>query len=200
MEITQEPEYANEIRGLLRAIGKTPENVYAPSEDSYLMLDAIAKLAIKGKRVLDLGTGSGILGLFCAIRGAQVTVTDVEVEALQQVRKAADALGLNVELVQSNLFRNVHGKFDLILFNPPYLPSSSIDDRTVDGGREGSILARRFLAELGSYLRPEGSAILLLSSLNKPESLIEEYPEFQFSIIGHRSLFFEELQVLHVRF
>ena len=196
----QEPGYAHEIEGLLRALGSTPQNVYAPSEDSYLMLDAIAKLTVKGMSVLDTGTGSGILGLFCAIRGAQVTVTDVDVEALQHVRKVADTLGLSVEFVQSDLFQNVHGKFDLILFNPPYLPSSNIDDRTVDGGEGGSILARRFLAELGAHLKPEGSAILLLSSLNKPASLIADHPELQFSIIGHRSLFFEELQVLHVRF
>jgi release factor glutamine methyltransferase len=164
------------------------------------MLDAIAKLPVEGMQVLDVGTGSGILGLFCSARGAHVTVTDVDDSALQQAQKAAQVLGLSVQPVLSDLFSKVQGQFDLVLFNPPYLPSSGVEDRTVDGGKSGTTLSGRFLDELPRHLNRDGTALLLLSTLNDPTSLLGAYPEFQSSVMVKRSLFFEELQVLCVRF
>jgi release factor glutamine methyltransferase len=193
-------EDAERVRKILRATGGAPSSVYSPSDDSYLMVDAIAKFPVGGKKVLDVGTGSGVLGLFCALRGAQVTATDVDDAALHQAQKAADMLGLSLQLVLSDLFSKVQGKFDLILFNPPYLPSSTVEDRTVDGGRRGMELSKRFLDGLASYLKREGTSLLLVSTLNHPESVIRAHPEFQLSVVATRSLFFEELQVLSVRF
>jgi len=198
--ILQKAENAEVLRKILRAIGDTPKSIYSPSEDSFLMVDAIATLPVEGRRVLDVGTGSGILGLFCALRGAQVTVTDVDEHALQQTMKAAGVLGLSVETTLSDMFSKVQGLFDLVLFNPPYLPSSVIEDRTVDGGRGGTTLLKRFLEGLAAHLKSGGTALLLASSLNGPASLIEEHREFQYSVVAKRALFFEELQVLGVRF
>jgi len=188
------------LRKITRAIGNVPKAVYAPSDDSYLMLEAIAKLPITGKKVLDLGTGSAILGLFCAMRGAHVTVTDVEETALRRAIQVAETLGLRVETVLSDVFSNVRGLFDVILFNPPYLPSLTVEDRTVDGGQGGVALSALFLDGLPDHLTRGGTALLLVSSLNDAESLIREYPAFQFSVMGKRVFFFEELRVLRVRF
>jgi release factor glutamine methyltransferase len=188
------------LRKIFRVIRDAPESVYPPSEDSFLMIDAIATLPVEGRRVLDVGTGSGVLGLFCALRGAQVTVTDVDELALQQTMKAAGVLGLSVEATLSDMFSNVQGLFDLVLFNPPYLPSSVVEDRTVDGGRGGTTLLKRFLEGLAAHLKNSGTALLLASGLNDPASLLEEHPEFQYSVVAKRALFFEELQVLSVRF
>ena len=189
------------LRKILRAIGNAPENVYTPSDDTFLMLDAIAKISVGGKQVLDVGTGSGILGLFCASRGALVTVTDVDELALEHAQKAARVLGLSFQTILSDMFSNVQGKFDLVTFNPPYLPSSTVEDRTVDGGRGGIALSKRFLGGLADYLKCDGTALLLISTLNDSGSLISEAnPEFQCEVLAKRQLFFEELQVLSVRF
>ncbi len=67
---------------ILRAIGKPPASVYPPSEDSFLILQTLSKFVLRGSEVCDLGTGSGILGLFCASKGAKVTVTDINELAL----------------------------------------------------------------------------------------------------------------------
>ena len=163
------------------------------------MLDAMADVAVEGKEVLDLATGSGILGLFCAMRGALVTVTDLDEIAVRHALKAAKSLGVRLMPIVSDLFSNVKGEFDFVLFNPPYLPSNEIADRTVDGGPNGTTLARRFLQDLPNHLRKDGTALLLLSSLNEPASLIDEHPEFHFSVEKKRALFFEELQVLCLR-
>ena len=197
---SQKAENDEILRKILCAIGDVPRSVYSPSDDTFLILDAFAKTPIKGKKVLDVGTGSGILGLFCAARGAHVTVTDVNELCLQTVQKAARALGLSIRAISSDLFSNVQERFNVIIFNPPYLPSSTVEDRSVDGGPDGMALSKRFLRNLADHLERDGTALLLVSSLNDSASLFSaEIPQFQYEVTTKRSLFFEELQVLNVR-
>ena len=187
------------LRRIMQAILPVPEGTYSPSEDSFLMLDVISTIPVQGKKVLDVGTGSGILGLFCALQGASVTSTDIDQVSLLHAQKAAKILGVDLEVVLSDLFSNVNGQFDLILFNPPYLTSTTLEDRTVDGGKKGAEITMKFLGNLEKHLKPGGSALLMVSSQNDPSSLTDQHPEFDFSIVARRALFFEELQVLDVR-
>jgi len=179
-------------------MGSIPPQVYAPSDDSFLMVNAIDTLSIEGRNVLDLGTGSGILGLYCALRQADVTGADVDELAIRHTADAARLLGVDLKLVVSDLFSNIPGQFDLVLFNPPYLPSEDIHDGTVDGGSGGRDLIIRFLEELPGHLRKDGIAFLLVSSLNSPHILREGYNNFEFSTIAKRALFFEELEILRL--
>jgi release factor glutamine methyltransferase len=185
---------------LLKAINELPKEVYSPSDDSFLMLDAISSFQFTGKTTLDMGTGSGILGLFAALQGATVTVADVSEAAANHAAKAAHSLGVKVDAVVSNLFANIKGTFEVVLFNPPYLPSTATVDATTDGGRNGLEVIQKFLSELGDYLVKDGTAFLLLSSFNNPSSLLHKHPEFSSSVVRKLSLFFEELQVLKLRF
>jgi len=189
---------ATVLRRILEAIGKPPRTIYYPAEDSLLMLDAISDVPLEGKQVLDLGTGSGIFGIFCAVRRATVTIADIDEDALRHAVRAAESLELKVRPIMSDLFSNVRERFDVILFNPPYLPSTKIHDETVDGGARGLSLIRRFIRQLPNYLRERGAAFLLLSSLNEPETVVAEHPRFHFSIVARQALFFEELQVLRL--
>lgn len=184
---------------ILEAIGETPKETYQPSDDSFLLVSAISNLPLEGEEVLDVGTGSGLLGLFCAMRGAVVTATDVDETSLRKVVKTAQQLGVPLKFAVSDLFSNVPGHFDLVLFNPPYLPSAVVADTTVDGGLKGRNLIERFLDDLPAHLKEEGTAFVLISSLNEPESLIAAHQEFRFSLEEKRSFFFEELQVLSLR-
>jgi release factor glutamine methyltransferase len=184
------------IQEILNAIGKPPAGVYSPAEDTFLMVDAISTLSLRDKEVLDLGTGSGVLGLLCAERGAHVTVVDIEDSALETAMGAARKLKLTIKATKSDIFSNVAARFDIVLFNPPYLPSSEVRDRTVDGGSEGKKLIDRFLKELPAHLEQNGFALLLVSSLNDPHAIIDGHPEFSFTVAAKRNLFFEELQVL----
>jgi len=160
------------------------------------MIDVLSTMPLRGKEVLDLGTGSGMLGLFCAKMGAHVTVADIEDSALENVRNAARRLNLMIEAVRSDIFSSVTATFDIVLFNPPYLPSDEIKDLTVDGGNKGRHLVDRFLAELSPHLKEDGFALLLVSSLNDPPTIIASHRELSISVAASRSLFFEELQVL----
>jgi release factor glutamine methyltransferase len=196
-ESTKESEI---LKRVLQAIGNPPGEVYAPSDDSFLMISAIPTGNLAGKSVLDLGTGSGILGLYCALQGALVTLSDIDGIALQHAREAAKSLGVDLGTTESDLFSKVRESFDLVLFNPPYLPSVTVKDRVIDGGLMGADVIRRFMLELPNHLKKDGTALMLVSSVNDIPSLVQEYSEFEFSSVAKRPLFFEELQVLRVRF
>ena len=188
------------VTKILRSIAGIPREIYSPSDDSFLMLDALSKIPVKGKEVLDIGTGSGILALFCALHGAQVTATDIDEKTLDQVQRSARSLGVTLRVSLSDLFENIPAQFDLIMFNPPYLPSTTTEDMTIDGGKQGKALAERFLEDLGAHLKKDGSALLLLSNASNPDSLAETHSHFEFSTVASRALFFEELSVLLLRF
>ena len=186
------------LKKVLEATTQTPDAIYSPREDTFLMLDGITHLEFEDKRVLDLGTGSGVLGLYCALRSAHVTVADIDEQAVHHATEAAKRLGVDVHGVTSDLFSNLPDRFDWILFNPPYLPSEGLKDRTVDGGPKGRVVIDKFIEDLPNHLSENGAAFLLVSSLNEPTSLMAAHRELEFSPQVTRQLFFEELQVLRV--
>ena len=187
------------LKRILAMTNNAPSPIYRPRDDSFLMIDAIGHIPLNGRSVLDMGTGSGILGLYCALHGAKVTASDIDQAAIDQVGRAAEALGVQIDLRLSDLFCDIPNRFELILFNPPYLPSVDVNDRSVDGGPAGTRLVDRFLEELPRHLDPKAEALLLLSSLNDPASVQLRHRNVEFSTVATKSLFFEELQVLRVR-
>jgi len=187
------------IDQILHAIHDLPDQTYAPSDDSFLIIDVLSNLPLHDKKVLDIGTGSGILGLFCAQNGAQVTVTDVDDVILENVAAAASELGLEIKTVKSNMFLTIDGQYDIVLFNPPYLPSKTFDDSTTDGGVHGRMFIDQFFEGLATHLKHDGLALLLVSSLNDPRLIIQKHPEYSITVAARRTLFFEELQALLCR-
>tara|TARA_Y100000310_G_scaffold318415_1_gene372441 strand:- start:553 stop:1050 length:498 start_codon:yes stop_codon:yes gene_type:complete len=160
--------------------------IYEPAEDSYLLQKFVKKL-VKGK-VLDMGTGSGIQGL--SVKG-EVLAVDINPEAV----KVCKEKGLNC--VQSDLFENVEGKFDWIIFNPPYLPEDErepLDSRlATTGGQKGDELLKRFLSEAKEYLSSQGKILVLISSLTGEAS--ELFSEYEWELLGSEKCFFEVLEV-----
>lgn len=172
---------------------------YEPREDTFLMLEALADLRLQGVRVLDVGTGSGMLAAYCVSRGADVTASDIDATAIEELKSVAGRLGITLEMISCDLFSKIDGHFDIIVFNPPYLPSSKFDDRTVDGGKHGTVIINRFLDQLGQHLAENGFGLLLTSSLNHPEQLELSHPDLSFETVRQQSSFFETLYVLKVR-
>jgi release factor glutamine methyltransferase len=171
---------------------------YTPREDSFLMLEALADFELEGFKILDLGTGSGILAAFCARQGGQVTASDIDANSIEEFRSAARRLGLSIRSVVSDLFSQIDERFDIVIFNPPYLPSEGIMDRSVDGGHDGNQVIGSFLSKLPEHLTEMGFGMLLLSSLNRPERLMLECPKLHFEKTHERSLFFEHLYVFKI--
>ncbi|MBI5354903.1 MAG: methyltransferase [Candidatus Aenigmarchaeota archaeon] len=165
--------------------------VYPPSEDSFLIESCID--CHVGERVLDMGTGSGILAKKAASLGGKVTAVDINPEAVA----AAKAIG--IEAIQSDLFENVSGMFNLIIFNPPYLPENPSDMESMQwasGATNATI--RRFLSGAKEHLLPKGRILILVSSLTDFEKLPELKAYGKKKVAGEK-LFFEKLDVWELK-
>jgi len=122
--------------------------------------------------ILDLCCGSGCIGLTLKSRfpHAHVMLTDISGDALAVAKENARMLELNAAFVQGDLFSSVHGSFDLIISNPPYIPSDQCaslqtevlyePSAALDGGQDGLDFYRRIVAESRSFLREEGRLML----------------------------------------
>ena len=142
-----------------------PPEVYSPAEDTFLLLNAGLRIIRPGDRVLEIGTGSGEIAAHLQDAGAQVVATDINPFA------ASYAHSRGVPVIRCDLFAGICGTFDLILFNPPYLPTAPderIDDwfeYALDGGEDGRETIKRFLADAPAFLSKNGRILLLISSL-----------------------------------
>ncbi len=85
----------------------------------------IARLDVRGKKVADMGTGTGILGIVAAKQGAAVTMVDINPLACEAARENAERNGVAVRVIQSDWFEALHGEtFDVIVCNPPHAPGN----------------------------------------------------------------------------
>lgn len=143
--------------------------VYAPAEDTYLLLDAVRRLVRPGMDVMEVGTGTGIVAIECARRGARsVYANDISMQACMCARSNARRNAVSIEVFRGDILRGVRGEFDLLIFNPPYLPAGGgvePDDPAWTGGEVGCETALRFLASAGDHLSPGGQGLLVFSSL-----------------------------------
>lgn len=168
--------------------------VYPPSEDTYLLRDAATEEVRPGDVVLEVGTGSGVIAEGLKKKAGRVVASDINPAA------AREAYSRGVETVRTDLLEPFEGVFDLVLFNPPYLPD---EDETPDdamatalgGGEEGTEVGERFLDDVGRVIPPEGRVLLLTSTASGTEAF-ESREDFSAERVASDRYFFEELVVL----
>jgi len=164
----------------------TDDNVYIPAEDSYLLADNLE--IKKGASVLEIGTGSGIVAMYASRLSDNITVTDINFDACELARKNFEDNGIeNIEILFGNMFEPVESrKFDVILFNTPYLPTDDgdvIDDTlnyAFDGGLNGRKVIDLFLDEVGNHLNDGGIVQMIQSSLSGNEETLQRLDELGF--------------------
>ena len=165
--------------------------LYEPHEDS-LLLQKHVKNYSKGN-VLDMGTGTGIQARTAKENGATVLAADIDPEAVSHTKQQ----GLSA--VQSDLFENVNGTFDLIIFNPPYLPEDkreTIDERlALTGGKYGHEILDRFLKDAHHHLAKNGKILIVFSTITGDiEHLAHQYG-YTTTKLDEESFFFEKIYV-----
>lgn len=163
--------------------------IYEPAEDSYLLAKEVKKYA-KGK-VLDLGAGSGIQAE--AAKDAGVLAADINPECVKFVKKKG------IKAIVSDLFSNIKGKFDLIIFNPPYLPKEKLEPKdsalSTTGGKKGNEILEKFLSQAKDYLNKDGKILIVVSSLTpNVKKLIKKY-NYKFKKLSEQKIPFETLTV-----
>ncbi|MBI2140969.1 methyltransferase [Candidatus Woesearchaeota archaeon] len=173
-------------------------NIYDPAEDSQLLAAAVEQYA-HGK-VLDMGTGSGIQAITAAKKKKvkSVVAADVNDDALKYAAAAAgkEKVARKITFVKSDLFSSIKGKFDTLIFNPPYLPQDKgIEDAAIYGGRHGYETLQRFIGGCREYLKDNGIILIVFSSRTNKQKVDEaiEGSCLEFEELEQKHLFFETL-------
>ena len=183
----------------------TDDNVYVPAEDSYMLADNL--IIEKGQSVLEIGTGSGIVAMYASKLTDNITVTDINFDACELARKNFEANNIgNIEILFGNLFEPVKNrKFDVILFNTPYLPTEEgevLEDTinyAFDGGLNGRKVIDLFLDEVGNHLNDGGIVQLIQSSLSGNDETLEMLDRLGFiaEIAASEHFFFEDITLIN---
>lgn len=157
--------------------------VYEPAEDTFQLLESIE--VKPGMSVLEIGTGCGIIALECAILGANVVCTDINPYAVALAKRNYNRnksfIKGGFEVRKGDLFSIIKNneKFDVIIFNPPYLPTKKNElvggsgwfDIATDGGIDGFSLTKRFISCLSKYLSSSGKAYFVFSSFSDKKDI-----------------------------
>jgi release factor glutamine methyltransferase len=179
-------------------------SIYKPAEDSYLMSkilkEKLPELLKQNPdlKFLEIGAGSGIhleTALNTGIKKQNIFSCDIDPKSVEH----CSLLGFNC--IHSDLFQNITGKYDVIIFNPPYLPEDARepqDSRTATtGGKKGNEIILKFLEQARSHLIEDGKIFLITSSL--AEDI--DFKDFCYTCnkIGCEKLFYERLCVWELR-
>lgn len=141
------------------------ENVLIPRQDTECLVEE-ALPYVRGKDVLDLCTGSGCIGISLAVLGGcrSVTLADLSQAALRVARENAHKNQADVLFVQGDLFENIESTYDVIVANPPYIPTAEIGRlmpevrdyeplAALDGAEDGLHFYYRIIGESSRYLQ-----------------------------------------------
>ena len=145
------------------------EHVLIPRQDTETLAEEALKVLKPGMEVLDLCTGSGciLISLMKMCEGLYGTGSDISEDALEVARKNACRLEVNAAFIRSSLFEHISGRYDLIVSNPPYIPTSVIEGLqeevrlydpfiALDGKEDGLYFYREIIKAGGGYLKPGG--------------------------------------------
>ena len=180
--------------------------IYFPSDDSYLLSKELKKFC-KDKSILDIGSGSGIQAeTAITAKCKSVLATDIAPEAIKLL-KSKFKHNKNIHIIISNLFSKIPRKmkFDIIVFNPPYLPLDKSEpkesQKATTGGKKGDEIILKFLKQAPNYLSNSGFILLLTSSLTpmkRINSLLYSL-SLKKTLISSKKLFFETLYVWKIQ-
>lgn len=154
--------------------------VYRPQADTLLLADALSHEPLgPDSEVMEIGTGTGALALHAAARGAQVTAVDISWPAVLAARLNGLRQRLSLRVLHGDFAARTQGRrFDLIIANPPYVPSPNArlpthgPQRAWDAGTDGRLVIDRICAAAPALLRPGGVLLMVHSGMCGAETTL----------------------------
>ena len=184
---------------------ETDDLVYIPSDDTFLLAENLE--IKKGQSVLEIGTGSGLVSMYASLLTDDVTATDINYNALELAEKNFKLNNIStIKLEFGDLFEPVKDrKFDVILFNTPYLPTDSDDiinddlNYAFDGGLDGRKVIDRFINQVSNHLNDKGIVQIIQSSLSDNDRTLDMFDRdgFVAEIAESEKFFFEEIVLIN---
>ena len=148
---------------------KVNSNVLIPRQDTETLVEQVLKIVKPGMKVLDLCTGSGCVLISVLKNAPELTGmgSDISKTALLVAKENAKLHEVDAEWVRSDLFDNITETFDVIMANPPYIPTGEIlslmpevrdfePENALDGGADGHDFYRKIAGQVKDYLNPGG--------------------------------------------
>ena len=177
--------------------------IYQPAEDSYFFANFLKKylysqLSTSNSqltsplKMLDMGAGSGILSETALkfLDKKNITSVDINPESIKLLIKKG------FKTIKSNLFEKIKNKYDLIIFNAPYLPfdkrEPKLSQLATTGGKKGDEISIKFLKQAKKHLNKNGKIFLLISRLTSMNRIKKHNPK----IVAKKKIFMEELLIL----
>lgn len=158
------------------------ESVLIPRQDTEILVEEACRKIRPGMRVLDLCTGSGciIISLAKLCPGIAAEASDLSLEALAVAKQNGTRLGAQVKWHQGDLFSEIQGSYDVIVSNPPYIPTAQIQTlseevrlheplQALDGKEDGLYFYREIAGRAKPYLKPEGWLLFEIGWDQAPE-------------------------------
>lgn len=179
-------------------------SIYQPAEDSYLMSrilkEQLPEMLEKNPdlKFLEIGTGSGIhlqTASMLGIMNVNIFSSDIDKKSVSYCNL------IGFQCIHSDLFEKIKGKYDLIIFNPPYLPKDAREPKSsrkdTTAGKKGNEIIIRFLQQAKSHLNKDGKIFLITSSLSEDV----DFSSFGYEAkeIGCEKLFFERLCIWELK-
>lgn len=179
------------------------EKFYGPEEDTYFLIEAIKEYFETNtpKRSLEIGVGNGQVSKLISENSIEHIGVDINPNAIEETKRVCS----KGNYFESDLFSKVSGKFDLIAFNPPYLPERKDEEddwikKAIVGGKKGYEIILRFLEELPNYLEDKGVSYLLFTELSVPEVILEKCKSrmLNFEKVLEKSVMMEKMYVYRI--
>ena len=176
---------------------KVDERVLIPRPETEILAEQAVKTVEEGDKVLDLCTGSGCLAVAiaksCAQKHVKVTASDVSDAALMLAKENAALNGAEVNFVQSDLFSKIHGRFNLIVCNPPYIRTDELSSLqrevrdyepriALDGGEDGLEVYRRIAKEISRYIA-RGGMLMLEVGEGQAEEVLKMFEKRDYAMV-----------------
>lgn len=176
---------------------RVDERALIPRPETEILAQQAVNALEDGDKVLDLCTGSGCIAIAIARHAkgkkVQITAADVSDAAIMLAKENANYNSVDITFVQSDLFSRVHGRFNLIVCNPPYIKSGEIpylqsevkdyEPRiALDGGDDGLEFYRRLSKEITRYII-RGGMLMLEVGEGQAEEVLKLFPKRDYAMI-----------------
>lgn len=176
---------------------KVDERALIPRPETEILAQQVVNSVEEGDKVLDMCTGSGCIAVSVAkhLKGKKVSITaaDVSDAAIMLARENANYNSVDINFVQSDLFSRVHGRFNLIVCNPPYIKSGEIASLqsevrdyepriALDGGEDGLEFYRRLAREVTRYIT-RGGLLMLEVGEGQAEEVLKLFDKREYAMV-----------------